>query len=54
VDGEVVDGEVVVVPAARLWQPGTWWRFGLPLALGHVIGKCVLVFLWGRRLWRGR
>ncbi|KAH6637191.1 Alpha/beta hydrolase family-domain-containing protein [Chaetomium tenue] len=51
--GADVDGKVVVAPGARLWAPGTWFRFGLPLALGHVIGKCVLVFMWGRRLLMG-
>ncbi|KAK3299553.1 Alpha/beta hydrolase family-domain-containing protein [Chaetomium fimeti] len=44
----------VVVPRVGLWEPGTWFRFGVPLVLGHVVGKCVLVFYWGRRLWTGR
>ncbi|KAH8129182.1 hypothetical protein ACSS6W_008559 [Trichoderma asperelloides] len=44
----------VKLPYPRLWQPFTWFKFGLPLVLGHIIGKCVLVFNWGRRLWKYR
>ncbi|CAL5870462.1 uncharacterized protein PFLUO_LOCUS4699 [Penicillium psychrofluorescens] len=29
-------GDVIAVPKATLWQPFTWFRFGLPLALGHL------------------
>ena len=47
-------GNEMTAPQARLWQPLTWYRFGLPLVFGHVLGKCVLVFGWGRRLWRSR
>ena len=47
-----VRGDEVVVPAARLWQPLTWYRFGLPLMFGRVLGRGVLIFNWGRRLWR--
>lgn len=47
-------GDVIALPKATLWQPFTWFRFGLPLALGHVLGKCILLFTWGRRLWRFR
>jgi pimeloyl-ACP methyl ester carboxylesterase len=41
----------ITVPGARLWQPLTWYRFGLPLGLGHIMGRCILIFEWGRRLW---
>ncbi|KAJ5936926.1 alpha/beta-hydrolase [Penicillium verhagenii] len=44
--------QVVLVPVARLWRPVTWVRFGLPLVFGHLIGRGILVFGWGRRLWR--
>jgi pimeloyl-ACP methyl ester carboxylesterase len=44
----------VTVPGARLWQPLTWYRFGLPLGLGHILGRCVRIFYWGRRLWSSR
>lgn len=47
-------GDAIVLPKATLWQPFTWFKFGLPLAIGHVIGRCVLLFSWGRRLWRSR
>ena len=43
---------VITVPEARRWQPLTWYRFGLPLFFGHIIGRCVLGFGWSRRLWR--
>lgn len=45
-------GEVIARPQARLWQPLTWFRFGLPLVLGHIFGRGYLLFTWGRRLWR--
>lgn len=45
-------GDAMAVPKATLWQPFTWLRFGLPLALGRVIGRCIILFSWGRRLWR--
>lgn len=44
----------VTVPEARLWQPLTWWRFGLPHVFGRILGRCVLIFGWCRRLWRSR
>lgn len=45
-------GNEIAVPEARLWQPLTWYKFGLPLVFGHILGRCVLVFGWGRSLWR--
>ena len=42
----------VVSPAARLWQPVTWFKFGLPLAFGRIFGRSWLVFSWIRGLWR--
>lgn len=49
------EGNEIVVPAARLWQPLTWYRFGLPLVFGHLIGRGVLIFNWTRRLlWTSR
>ncbi|RDW70975.1 hypothetical protein BP6252_07538 [Coleophoma cylindrospora] len=47
-------GKGVAVPGARFWQPVTWYRFGLPLAFGHILGRCVLIFGWGRTFWRSR
>jgi pimeloyl-ACP methyl ester carboxylesterase len=47
-----VRGDEAAVPAARLWQPLTWYRFGLPLMFGRVLGRGVLIFNWSRRLWR--
>lgn len=43
-------GDVIALPKATLWQPLSWVRFGLPLVLGHVIGKGIRLFTWGRRL----
>ncbi|KAJ9355256.1 hypothetical protein DTO027B9_4345 [Paecilomyces variotii] len=48
----VGSGHAIAVPRATLWQPFTWFRFGLPLAFGHLIGKGVLLFNWGKRLRR--
>ncbi|KFY73315.1 hypothetical protein V499_06608 [Pseudogymnoascus sp. VKM F-103] len=45
-------GNEIAVPAARLWQPITWYRFGLPLVFGHLIGRGVLIFNWTRGLFR--
>jgi pimeloyl-ACP methyl ester carboxylesterase len=45
-------GNAITLPKATLWQPITWFRFGLPLVFGHVVGRCVLLFSWGRKLWR--
>jgi pimeloyl-ACP methyl ester carboxylesterase len=44
--------DVIVVPKATLWQPLTWLTFGLPLFVGHLLGRCFLIFGAGRRLWR--
>ncbi|KAL6813760.1 Alpha/beta hydrolase family domain-containing protein [Trichoderma sp. SZMC 28015] len=40
----------IILPEARLWRPITWYRFGLPLIFGRIIGKCVLLFGFGRWL----
>ncbi|KAJ5438736.1 Alpha/beta hydrolase family-domain-containing protein [Penicillium daleae] len=42
----------IVVPGTTLLKPLTWFKFGLPMAFGRVLGRCVLLFGWGRRLWR--
>lgn len=39
------------VPRVTL-SPGTWFRFGLPLGLGRVLGRGILLYRWGRR-WLG-
>lgn len=44
-------GALVASPKARLLQPLTWLRFGLPLAFGHVLGRAYLFFTWIGRLW---
>lgn len=52
---EVLEGgAVIVVPKATVWQPFTWLKFGLPLAFGHVVGRCILLFTGARWLWRSR
>lgn len=43
----------IVVPGVALLKPLTWIKFGLPMAFGRVLGRCILLFGWGRRLWRG-
>ncbi|KAG2005063.1 hypothetical protein GB937_009020 [Aspergillus fischeri] len=42
----------IIVPGAALLKPLTWFKFGLPMAFGCVLGRCILFFGWGRRLWR--
>lgn len=42
-----------VVPRVMLWQPASWFRIGLPMMLGRVLGRGILLFRWGRRLWTG-
>ncbi len=44
----------ISVPKARFWQPLTWFRFGMPLFFGRILGRGVLIFGWCRRLWRHR
>ncbi|PKY06593.1 alpha/beta-hydrolase [Aspergillus campestris IBT 28561] len=45
-------GNGIVVPRAGLFKPLTWFKFGLPMGVGRVLGRCILLFGWGRRLWR--
>lgn len=49
-----IDGATsgIVVPGATLLNPLTWIKFGLPMAFGRVLGRCILLFGWGRTLWR--
>ncbi|KAF3920787.1 hypothetical protein ABW20_dc0105499 [Dactylellina cionopaga] len=42
----------IAVPASKFWKPLTWFRFGLPLFFGHLVGRGVVIFGWGRRLWQ--
>lgn len=44
--------DAIVAPRAMITQPFTWFSFGLPLVIGHILGRCILVFTWGRRFWR--
>lgn len=44
----------IIYPTPRLWQPSTWLRYGLPLAIGHMFGRAYLVFKWMRGLFRLR
>lgn len=45
---------MIVVPKVSVWKPLTWLKFGIPLAVGHVMGRCVLLFGTGRWLWKSR
>ncbi|CAI6333924.1 unnamed protein product [Periconia digitata] len=48
------DGEKgVSVPRVRLGMVAGWWRFGVPLVLGYLIGKVVVVCQWFRRVFWG-
>jgi pimeloyl-ACP methyl ester carboxylesterase len=45
------ESKEIIVPASRLWQPRTWFKFGLPLGFGHVLGRGILIYGWVKRLW---
>lgn len=45
-------GDDGLLPVVRLWQPLTWYRYGLPLVFGHLIGRGVIIFGWCRKLWK--
>lgn len=42
----------IVVASVKLWQPRSWFKFGFPYALGRGIGALIMMWTWGRRLWR--
>ena len=42
----------VLTPAAKVWQPSTWLKYGAPLVVGHIISWCILVFYGVRGLLR--
>ncbi|KAM5457507.1 hypothetical protein MaudCBS49596_000702 [Microsporum audouinii] len=42
--------KMITVLGATLWQPYTWYKFGLPLVFGHLLGRCVLLFNWSKRV----
>lgn len=50
-NGTLKTGDVDV-PSVRLLAPDTWFKFGLPLGLGRVIGWGFVGFMSLRRLWR--
>ncbi|KAH7066345.1 Alpha/beta hydrolase family-domain-containing protein [Paraphoma chrysanthemicola] len=43
--------KAITVPELSLLSPYTWFRFGVPLALGHVLGRGIIMFGWLRSLW---
>lgn len=47
-------GDVIATPEVTLWKPCTFFILGLPLTLGHILGRCILLFSWGRRVWRSK
>ncbi|WYZ42504.1 hypothetical protein EsH8_VI_000203 [Colletotrichum jinshuiense] len=47
-------GRADEIPSPRLWQPLTWFRFGLPLIFGRILGRSFLIFKWGRGLFRSK
>lgn len=38
----------VVMPEVKLWSPGTWFRYGIPLFIGRVVGRGISLFYWFR------
>ncbi|KAF3924626.1 hypothetical protein AA313_de0202723 [Arthrobotrys entomopaga] len=47
-----VEKSRIKVPAVRIFSPLSWFRFGLPYMFGRIIGRGILTFGWGRRVWR--
>jgi pimeloyl-ACP methyl ester carboxylesterase len=35
----------IMVPSVGFWSPSTWYKYGLPLGFGHLVGRCIIVFL---------
>ncbi|KAI0521615.1 alpha/beta-hydrolase [Xylaria bambusicola] len=46
----IEENHEILIPRVRLLQPLTWYRFGLPLAFGHFLGRCYTIFRGARRL----
>ncbi|KAI1360457.1 alpha/beta-hydrolase [Xylaria arbuscula] len=44
----------ILIPAVRVSQPLTWYRYGLPLAFGHFFGRCFKIFNGVRRFFSFR
>ncbi|KAJ3005754.1 hypothetical protein HKX48_000490 [Thoreauomyces humboldtii] len=42
----------IAVPSVKLFAPSTWFRFGLPLGFGYLLGWGFLCFKGVKRLWR--
>lgn len=54
-DGALTTREMVAqIPGVQLLSPFSWFRFGLPLTIGHVLGWGIAGFLSMRRVWNGR
>ncbi|KAG8162375.1 hypothetical protein KVR01_008140 [Diaporthe batatas] len=49
---DTVGGDGEVLTAVRLRELLTWYRYGLPLALGHLIGRCIIISRWCKKLRR--
>lgn len=41
----------ILTPAVSIWKPSSWLKYGVPLVLGHIVGRSILFFYRGRRLW---
>ncbi|KAF2672116.1 alpha/beta-hydrolase [Microthyrium microscopicum] len=41
----------IAVPGTRLLKPVTWFKFGLPMLFGRVMGRGFLTFRWIRSWW---
>ncbi|KAF2752142.1 alpha/beta-hydrolase [Sporormia fimetaria CBS 119925] len=42
----------IVIPAVKSWSPGTWFRYGIPLFMGALVGRGISLFYWCRAFWR--
>jgi hypothetical protein len=53
VEGKPRNGNLkaITVPEVILSAPYTWFRFGIPLALGRMIGRGIVIHAWLKSLW---
>lgn len=42
----------ILTPAVKVWQTSTWIRYGIPLVIGHLIGRGIWLFYSAQELWR--
>lgn len=41
----------IIRPGLVLFRPLTWFKFGIPMAIGRMLGRGILLYSWASRLW---